>query len=188
MPSLKRIARLTGSQHLYFYDAIAPIIDADSIDYNIAWKASRYGRGGADYINCPLSREEYFGFIEALKAAEKVPGKEFEKVVHFEGCMPVEEMAERGDLTLAFGPMKPVGLPDPRTGREAFAVVQLRQDNRHATLFNMVGFQTKLTLPGTAPHFPHHPPDCRTPISNASAACIAIPSSTLRPAWTNSCG
>ena len=141
------IARLTGSQHLYFYDAIAPIIEADSIDYNIAWKASRYGRGGADYINCPLSREEYFNFIEALKAAEKVQGKEFEKVVHFEGCMPVEEMAERGDLTLAFGPMKPVGLPDPRTGREGFAVVQLRQDNRYATLFNMVGFQTKLTYP-----------------------------------------
>ncbi len=141
------IARLTGSQHLYFYDAIAPIIEADSIDFSIAWKASRYGRGGADYINCPLSREEYFAFVEALKAAEKVPGKAFEKVVHFEGCMPVEEMAERGDLTLAFGPMKPVGLPDPRTGRDTFAVVQLRQDNRHATLFNMVGFQTKLTWP-----------------------------------------
>jgi methylenetetrahydrofolate--tRNA-(uracil-5-)-methyltransferase len=141
------IARITGSEHLYFYDAIAPIIEADSIDFDIAWKASRYGRGGDDYVNCPLSRDEYFAFIEALKTAEKVPGKDFEKVIHFEGCMPVEEMAERGDMTLAFGPMKPVGLPDPRTGREPFAVVQLRQDNLHATLFNMVGFQTKLTWP-----------------------------------------
>jgi methylenetetrahydrofolate--tRNA-(uracil-5-)-methyltransferase len=141
------IARLTGSDHLYFYDAIAPIIEADSIDYDIAWKASRYGRGGDDYVNCPLSREEYHAFVEALKSAEKVAGKDFEKVIHFEGCMPVEEMAERGDMTLAFGPMKPVGLPDPRTGKEPFAVVQLRQDNLHATLFNMVGFQTKLTWP-----------------------------------------
>lgn len=141
------LAQLTGSQHLYFYDAIAPIIEADSIDFNIAWKASRYGRGGDDYINCPMSREEYMTFVEALKTADKVEGKAFEKVIHFEGCMPVEEMAQRGDMTLAFGPMKPVGLPDPRTGKDPFAVVQLRQDNLHATLFNMVGFQTKLTYP-----------------------------------------
>lgn len=141
------IARRTGNEQLYFYDAIAPIIEADSIDLSIAWKASRYARGGDDYINCPLSRDEYFAFIEALKSAEKVSGRPFEKVIHFEGCMPVEEMAARGDMTLAFGPMKPVGLPDPRTGREPFAVVQLRQDNLHATLFNMVGFQTKLTYP-----------------------------------------
>jgi methylenetetrahydrofolate--tRNA-(uracil-5-)-methyltransferase len=141
------IARLTGSEQLYFYDAIAPIIEADSIDFSIAWRASRYGRGGDDYVNCPLSREEYFAFIAALKGAEKVPGRPFEQVIHFEGCMPIEEMAARGELTLAFGPMKPVGLPDPRTGREPFAVVQLRQDNLHATLFNMVGFQTKLTYP-----------------------------------------
>lgn len=146
-PLAADIARLTGSGQLYFYDAIAPIIEADSIDHAIAWKASRYGRGGDDYINCPLSREEYYAFIEALRSADKVPGKHFEKVIHFEGCMPIEEMAERGDMTLAFGPMKPVGLADPRTGKEPFAVVQLRQDNLHATLFNMVGFQTKLTWP-----------------------------------------
>jgi methylenetetrahydrofolate--tRNA-(uracil-5-)-methyltransferase len=141
------IARLTGSEQLYFYDAIAPIVEADSIDFSIAWRASRYGRGGDDYVNCPLSREDYFAFVAALKAAEKVPGRDFEKVIHFEGCMPIEEMAARGDMTLAFGPMKPVGLPDPRTGRDPFAVVQLRQDNLHATLYNMVGFQTKLTYP-----------------------------------------
>ncbi len=141
------IARRTGSEHLYFYDAIAPIVEADSIDFEKAWKASRYGKGGDDYVNCPLSREEYFAFIEGLKKAEKVPARDFEKMIHFEGCMPIEEMAERGEMTLAFGPMKPVGLPDPRTGREPFAVVQLRQDDRHATLYNMVGFQTKLTYP-----------------------------------------
>ncbi len=141
------IARLTGSEQLYFYDAIAPIVEADSIDFSIAWRASRYDRGGDDYVNCPLSREEYHAFVAALKTAEKVPGRPFEQVIHFEGCMPIEEMAARGEMTLAFGPMKPVGLPDPRTGREPFAVVQLRQDNLHATLYNMVGFQTKLTYP-----------------------------------------
>jgi methylenetetrahydrofolate--tRNA-(uracil-5-)-methyltransferase len=141
------IARLTGSEQLYFYDAIAPIIEADSIDFSIAWRASRYGRGGDDYVNCPLNRDQYMAFVAALKEADKVPGRDFEKIIHFEGCMPVEEMAARGDLTLAFGPMKPVGLPDPRTGRDPFAVLQLRQDNLHATLYNMVGFQTKLTYP-----------------------------------------
>jgi methylenetetrahydrofolate--tRNA-(uracil-5-)-methyltransferase len=141
------IARRTGNEHLYFYDAIAPIIEADSIDFDKAWRASRYGKGGDDYVNCPLSREEYFAFVEALRRAQKVPARDFEKMIHFEGCMPIEEMAERGEMTLAFGPMKPVGLPDPRTGREPFAVVQLRQDDRHATLYNMVGFQTKLTYP-----------------------------------------
>lgn len=146
-PLSAEIARLTGSEQLYFYDAIAPIIEAESIDYTVAWRASRYGRGGDDYVNCPLDRDQYMAFVAALKEAEKVPGRDFEKVIHFEGCMPVEEMAARGDLTLAFGPMKPVGLPDPRTGREPFAVLQLRQDNLHATLYNMVGFQTKLTYP-----------------------------------------
>jgi len=141
------IVRRTGSEHLYFYDAIAPIVEADSIDFSRAWRASRYGKGGDDYINCPFTREEYFAFVEALRQAEKVPPREFEKLIHFEGCMPVEAMAERGEMTLAFGPMKPVGLPDPRTGREPFAVVQLRQDDLHATLFNLVGFQTKLTWP-----------------------------------------
>ncbi len=141
------LSRLIGAEHLYFYDAIAPIIEADSIDLGKAWRASRYGKGGDDYLNCPLSREEYLAFVEALKGAEKVPARDFEKMIHFEGCMPVEEMAARGEMTLAFGPMKPKGLPDPRTGREPCAVVQLRQDDRHATLFNMVGFQTKLTYP-----------------------------------------
>jgi methylenetetrahydrofolate--tRNA-(uracil-5-)-methyltransferase len=141
------IARLTGDDQLYFYDAIAPIIEADSIDFDIAWKASRYDRGGADYVNCPLSEEDYRAFVAALQQADKVAGRPFEKLIHFEGCMPIEEMAARGDMTLAFGPMKPVGLPEPHTGRQPFAVVQLRQDNLHATLYNMVGFQTRLTWP-----------------------------------------
>lgn len=141
------IARLTGADHLYFYDAIAPIVEADSIDFTKAWRASRYGKGGDDYVNCPLSKEDYFAFVAALKAADKVPARDFEKMLHFEGCMPIEEMAERGEMTLAFGPMKPVGLPDPRTGKVPFAVVQLRQDDRHASLYNLVGFQTKLTYP-----------------------------------------
>ncbi|BCR06365.1 methylenetetrahydrofolate--tRNA-(uracil-5-)-methyltransferase TrmFO [Desulfuromonas versatilis] len=142
-----QIARLTGSEQLYFYDAIAPIIEADSIDFSKAWRASRYGKGGDDYLNCPLDREQYYAFVEALKQADKVPARDFEKMIHFEGCMPIEEMAERGEMTLAFGPMKPVGLPDPRTGKVPFAVVQLRQDDRHATLYNLVGFQTKLVYP-----------------------------------------
>lgn len=141
------LAKLTGNEHLYFYDAIAPIIEADSIDTSIAWRASRYGRGGDDYINCPLTKEDYDEFVAALLAADKVAGREFEKLIHFEGCMPIEEMAARGHQTLAFGPMKPVGLPDPRTGRPPYAVIQLRQDNRHASLYNMVGFQTRLTYP-----------------------------------------
>ncbi|MFO7767310.1 MAG: methylenetetrahydrofolate--tRNA-(uracil(54)-C(5))-methyltransferase (FADH(2)-oxidizing) TrmFO [Pelovirga sp.] len=146
-PLSAALAELTGSNHLYFYDAIAPIIDAESIDTSIAWRASRYGRGGDDYINCPLAKEEYDDFVAALLDAGKVSGRDFEKLVHFEGCMPIEEMAARGPQTLAFGPMKPVGLPDPRTGRPPHAVVQLRQDNHHATLYNMVGFQTRLTYP-----------------------------------------
>ncbi|HXV19905.1 MAG TPA: methylenetetrahydrofolate--tRNA-(uracil(54)-C(5))-methyltransferase (FADH(2)-oxidizing) TrmFO [Desulfuromonadales bacterium] len=143
----REIARRTGAEQLYFYDAIAPIIEADSIDFTRAWRASRYGKGGDDYVNCPLTREEYLAFVAGLRQAEKVPARDFEKMIHFEGCMPIEEMAARGEMTLAFGPMKPVGLPDPHTGKEPFAVVQLRQDNRHASLFNMVGFQTKLTYP-----------------------------------------
>jgi len=141
------LARLTGSEHLYFYDAIAPIVEADSIDYQIAWRASRYDKGGADYLNCPLNKEEYETFVQALLDADKVAGREFEKLIHFEGCMPIEEMAARGSQTLSFGPMKPVGLDDPRTGRWPHAVIQLRQDNRHASLFNLVGFQTRLTYP-----------------------------------------
>jgi methylenetetrahydrofolate--tRNA-(uracil-5-)-methyltransferase len=146
-PLAERIAALTGAQHLYFYDAIAPIVEADSIDYGIVFRASRYGKGGDDYLNVPLDRDQYLAFITALLAAEKVAPRDFEKAVHFEGCLPIEELAARGEMTLAFGPMKPVGLRDPRTGREPFAVVQLRQDDTHATLFNLVGFQTKLTWP-----------------------------------------
>ncbi len=141
------LAKLIGSEHLYFYDAIAPIVEADSIDYSIAWRASRYDKGGADYLNCPLSKEEYETFVQALLDADKVAGREFEKLIHFEGCMPIEEMAARGLQTLSFGPMKPVGLADPRSGRIPHAVIQLRQDNRHASLFNLVGFQTRLTYP-----------------------------------------
>lgn len=143
----QQIASLTGTEHLYFYDAIAPIIEADSINFDIAWRASRYDKGGDDYINCPLNDEQYHQFIEDLKTAATVPYRDFEKGIHFEGCMPIEIMAARGDETLAFGPMKPVGLPDPRTGREPYAVVQLRMENREGTLFNIVGFQTKLTYP-----------------------------------------
>ena len=146
-PLSHSLAQLIGMEHLYFYDAIAPIIAADSIDFDIAWRASRYDKGGDDYINCPMNREQYEGFVAALLEADKVAGREFEKLIHFEGCMPIEEMAARGVQTLAFGPMKPVGLPDPRTGYIPHAVIQLRQDNRHASLYNLVGFQTRLTYP-----------------------------------------
>jgi methylenetetrahydrofolate--tRNA-(uracil-5-)-methyltransferase len=143
----EKIGALTGQEHLYFYDAIAPIVEADSIDMEQVYAASRYDRGGADYINCPFDKEQYLTFVEALCKGDKVVPHDFEKVVHFEGCMPVEVLAERGEMTLAFGPMKPVGLRDPRTGRDPFAVIQLRQDDKHANLYNLVGFQTKLTYP-----------------------------------------
>lgn len=136
-----------GEHYLYFHDAIAPIVTGESIDRRLAFSASRYGKGGEDYVNCPLSRTEYYAFVDAVRDAEKVPAKDFERCVYFEGCMPIEEMVRRGPDTLAFGPMRPVGLTDPRTGRRPFAVVQLRQDDREATLFNMVGFQTKMTYP-----------------------------------------
>lgn len=142
-----KIGALTGREHLYFYDAIAPIVEADSIDRDQVYAASRYDRGGADYLNCPFDKEQYLAFVEALCKGDKVAPHDFEKVVHFEGCMPVEVLAERGEMTLAFGPMKPVGLRDPRTGRDPFAVIQLRQDDKHASLYNLVGFQTKLTYP-----------------------------------------
>jgi methylenetetrahydrofolate--tRNA-(uracil-5-)-methyltransferase len=126
----ERIRELTGP-YLYFYDAIAPIVAADSIDLTRTFSASRYGKGdGDDYLNCPLNEEEYRAFVAALSAGEKIPVRDFEKVIHFEGCMPVEELAERGLETLRFGPMKPVGLVDPRTGAEPHAVVQLRKENR----------------------------------------------------------
>lgn len=143
----ERIAVLTGQDHLYFYDAIAPIVEAESIDRQRVFAASRYDRGGADYLNCPFDKDQYLVFVDALCKADKVAPHGFEKAIHFEGCMPIEVLAERGVMTLAFGPMKPVGLRDPQTGREPFAVVQLRQDDCHASLYNLVGFQTKLTYP-----------------------------------------
>jgi len=136
----------TGTNSLAFFDAIAPIVHRDSIDMSVAWFQSRYDKGdGADYINCPLDREQYHAFLAALRAAEVVAFKDWEKdTPYFEGCLPIEVMASRGDDTLRYGPMKPVGLRDPRTGRRPFAVVQLRQDNALGSLYNMVGFQTKL--------------------------------------------
>lgn len=142
-----QISSLVGDR-LYFYDAIAPIVTAESLDMTTIYAASRYGKGdGDDYLNCPMDREQYSVFLEALRAAEKVEPREFEQVVHFEGCMPIEELGARGDDTLRFGPMKPVGLPDPRTGYDPYAVVQLRAENREKTLYNLVGFQTKMTWP-----------------------------------------
>ena len=146
-PSLAEAIRaFTGEESLSFFDAIAPIVHKDSIDMSRAWFQSRYDKGdGADYINCALSREQYYAFIDALLAGDKTDFKDWEKdTPYFEGCLPIEVMAERGPDTLAFGPMKPVGLTDPHTERRPFAVVQLRQDNALGTLYNMVGFQTKL--------------------------------------------
>ena len=141
------LAAALGKTHLYFYDAIAPTVATESIDMTVAWRQSRYDKGGDDYVNCPLDRERYYAFVDALLAAEKVPARDFERVVYFEGCMPIEEMARRGRDTLAFGPMRPVGLVDPRVGRRPFAAVQLRQDDAAGRLHNIVGFQTKMTYP-----------------------------------------
>ena len=150
----------TGSDHFYFYDAISPIVDASSLNMEIVFAANRYGKQtrsleeispaaapdapGADYLNCPMSKEQYYAFVDALLAGERVESKSFERVKHFEGCMPIEVMASRGLDTLRFGPMKPVGLDNPRTGRWAHAVVQLRPENESKTAYNLVGFQTKL--------------------------------------------
>lgn len=146
-PLAASLGRLTGEAHLAFYDAIAPIVHADSLDRSIVYQASRYDDGPGDYLNCPMNREEYLSFLAALGQADKVPLREFEERKYFEGCLPIEVMMERGDETLRFGPMKPVGLPDPRTGRDPYAVVQLRMETREGLLYNMVGFQTKLTYP-----------------------------------------
>jgi methylenetetrahydrofolate--tRNA-(uracil-5-)-methyltransferase len=142
------IKRLTHAGNLFFYDAISPIIDAESIDYESAFYASRYAKdAGGDYLNCPLTREEYDRFYDALVTAERMELKDFEDTSYFEGCLPVEVLAERGRKTLAFGPMKPVGLTDPRTGTRPYAVVQLRKENASGNMFNMVGFQTKMKYP-----------------------------------------
>jgi len=143
----KEISQLIGQEYLYFYDALSPIVDANTIDYDTAFFASRYEKGGADYLNCPMNEKQYYDFIHELNNAEKVPMASFEKPVYFEGCMPIEVLAERGPKTLAFGPLKPVGLTNPHTGKIAFAVVQLRKENKESSAYNLVGFQTKLTYP-----------------------------------------
>jgi methylenetetrahydrofolate--tRNA-(uracil-5-)-methyltransferase len=139
------IAQLTDSKHLYFYDAISPIVDADSINMDVVFLASRYDKGGNDYLNCPMDEPAYNAFYDALRSAEKVQPKEFEKTPYFEGCLPIEVMAERGRQTMQFGPLKPVGLENPKTGARPYAVVQLRTENAHRSCYNLVGFQTKLT-------------------------------------------
>ncbi|MGC8856490.1 MAG: FADH(2)-oxidizing methylenetetrahydrofolate--tRNA-(uracil(54)-C(5))-methyltransferase TrmFO, partial [Anaerolineae bacterium] len=158
-PALSQaLAILSGEEHLYFFDAIAPIVTAESINMEIAFRASRYGTGEqeeGDYINCPFNKEEYYAFVEALLSAERIPLRTFEEAIRqgvkaghfFEGCLPVEIIAERGRDALAFGPMRPVGLVDPRSGKRPWAVVQLRQDNLAGSLYNLVGFQTNLTYP-----------------------------------------
>ncbi|MGZ9221247.1 MAG: methylenetetrahydrofolate--tRNA-(uracil(54)-C(5))-methyltransferase (FADH(2)-oxidizing) TrmFO [Anaerolineales bacterium] len=158
-PALSRsITALSSEEHLFFFDAISPIVDADTINMEVAFRASRYGTGEqdeGDYINCPLNREEYYAFVEALLSAERIELRSFEEAIRsgvkaghfFEGCLPVEIIAERGIDSLAFGPMRPVGLRDPRTGRRPYAVVQLRQDNLAGSLYNLVGFQTNLKFP-----------------------------------------
>ncbi|NDJ86275.1 MAG: methylenetetrahydrofolate--tRNA-(uracil(54)-C(5))-methyltransferase (FADH(2)-oxidizing) TrmFO [Chloroflexi bacterium] len=146
------IARLTGEEHLYFYDALTPLIEAESIDMTVAFRANRYGRGeteDGDYINCPMTQTEYERFVHELHHAERIELRDFEQEDprFFEGCLPVEQIAHRGPDALAFGPMRPVGLTDPRTGKRPYAVLQLRQDNLAGTLYNMVGFQTNLKWP-----------------------------------------
>jgi methylenetetrahydrofolate--tRNA-(uracil-5-)-methyltransferase len=141
------LKQLLGGDYLYFYDAIAPIVDADSIDYSKLFRGSRYNKGGNDYLNCPMNRDEYERFYESLIKADLVTPKSFEDSKVFEGCMPVEVLARRGFKTLRFGPMKPVGLVDPRTGDMPFAVVQLRTENRYNSAYNIVGFQTRLRWP-----------------------------------------
>ena len=143
----RAIGRLLGTEDLYFYDSIAPVVVASSLDFSKMYAMSRYGKGaGEDYWNCPLSKEKYEGFVAELLAGETVPVKDFEKGIYFEGCLPIEVMAERGSETLRHGPLKPMGLPDPRTGRPPYAVVQLRQDDLAKEHYNIVGFQTKLKV------------------------------------------
>jgi methylenetetrahydrofolate--tRNA-(uracil-5-)-methyltransferase len=142
----EQLQRFVGDEHLYFYDALSPIVYADSIDYEVAFRASRWEDGEGDYLNLPLSEEQYADFVATLCAAETVALHAFEAKLYFEGCLPVEEMARRGPKTLSFGPMKPVGLRDPRTGQRPFAVVQLRHEDKRGVLYNLVGFQTKLRI------------------------------------------
>lgn len=144
-PLSERLRDLLGAEHLYYYDAISPVVTAESVDPSMAFRASRYDENPGDYLNLPLTRDEYYRLVDAVTAAEKTPVRSFERF--FEGCLPVEEMARRGRETLAFGPMRPTGLVDPATGRRPYAVVQLRQEDREGRLYNLVGFQTKMTYP-----------------------------------------
>ena len=144
-PLSERLRDLLGAEHLYYYDAISPVVTAESVDPSVAFRASRYDENPGDYLNLPLTRDEYYRLVDAVTAAEKAPMRSFERF--FEGCLPVEEMARRGRETLAFGPMRPTGLVDPATGRRPYAVVQLRQEDREGRLYNLVGFQTKMTYP-----------------------------------------
>ncbi len=147
----RRIAEITGSGHLYFYDAIAPVVSDESLDRSVMFLQSRYDKGGGDdYLNCPMDEPAYRAFVSALLEAEKVPARDFEKEIHFSGCMPVEAIAATGPDALAHGPLKPVGLTDPTSGRRPFAVVQLRRENAAGTAWNLVGCQTKLTYPEQA--------------------------------------
>ncbi|MCX7738789.1 MAG: FADH(2)-oxidizing methylenetetrahydrofolate--tRNA-(uracil(54)-C(5))-methyltransferase TrmFO [Hydrogenothermaceae bacterium] len=141
------IQNITGSEHLYFYDAISPVVDASTVDYSKGFWGDRYGKGSGDYFNCTLTEEEYDLFYNELMKGEQVPLKDFERAVYFEGCLPIEEIARRGKQTLLFGPMKPVGLVDPSTEKQPFAVVQLRKENVEGTILSLVGFQTKLKYP-----------------------------------------
>ena len=144
-PLSERIGELLGTEHLYYYDAISPVVTAESVDAVVAFRASRYDESPGDYLNLPLTQADYYRLVDAVVEAEKVPVRSFERF--FEGCLPVEEMARRGRETLAFGPMRPTGLVDPASGQRPYAVVQLRQENREGTLYNLVGFQTKMTYP-----------------------------------------
>ena len=144
---MNALKSLVGADFLYFYDAASPIISAESIDYNVAFFASRYNKGDADYLNCPMNKEEFEAFWQALVSAETAHVKDFEENMVFEGCMPVEVMAKRGKDTIRFGPLKPVGLTDPATGKRPWAVLQLRKENNFNTMYNLVGFQTHLTFP-----------------------------------------
>ncbi len=146
-PLYEDIIRLTGDGGMHFFDAAAPIVSAESIDMNKAFRASRYGKGGDDYINCPMTKEEYVNFRNELVLAERAEVKDFDKEIVFEGCMPIETMASRGEDTMRYGPLKPVGLIDPKTGKEPYACLQLRQDDRGSTMYNLVGFQTRLKWP-----------------------------------------
>ena len=169
----EKIEDLSG-ETLYFYDAASPIIHRDSLDDSIIYRASRYGKGEAAYLNCPMTEEQYYAFVEDLAAAELSPIKDFEEDLYFEGCLPVETIARRGKETLRFGPMKPVGLPDPRTGEIPYAVVQLRQDDAEGRLYNIVGFQTRLKW-GEQRRVFRTIPASRTPTSPAWASCTATP-------------